>query len=60
MQGERRVGSDKLASLTLQELAKYKSIKWNDKCTKIIKKNVSSNYAVYVQKLEWKNHKNLN
>ena len=42
MQGERRgtvrrAGSDKMASLILQELAKYKSTKFNEKCTKIIK-----------------------
>ena len=42
MQGERsgtvrRLGSDKLASLILQKLAKCKLIKFNDKCTKIIR-----------------------
>ena len=47
----RRVGSDKLASLTLQELAKCKSTKCNDTCTEIIK-NFSSNYAKFVQKLK--------
>ena len=58
VQGERRgtvrrVGSDKLASLTLQELAKCKSTKCNDKCTKVIE-NISSNYKVYVQKIKMK------
>ena len=54
----RRVGNDKLASLTLQELTKFKSTKCNNKCTKIIK-NVSSNYAVYLQKLECKRPQNI-
>ena len=48
----RRAGSDKFALLTFQELAKCKSTKCNDKCTKQKNQNVSSNYAVYVQNLE--------
>ena len=45
VQGERRGtvrrgGSDIFNSLTLHELAKFKSTKWNDKCTKIMKKYV--------------------